>query len=75
MVVVFALPVTFEFERDEVSVRLVMFAPEVVLEAESAVELACGDKPERDRSHTLAFQTLYDNPQLTTNHALQRRSN
>jgi hypothetical protein len=52
-----------------------MFAPEVVLEAESAVELACGDKPERDRSHTLAFQTLYDNPQLTTNHALQRRSN
>ena len=31
---------TFEFERDEVSVRLMMFAPEVVLEAESAVELA-----------------------------------
>lgn len=40
MVVLFALPVTFEFERDEVSVRLVMFAPEVVLEAESAVDLA-----------------------------------
>lgn len=35
MVVVFALLLlTFEFERDEV------FAPEVVLEAESAVELA-----------------------------------
>ncbi len=40
MVVVFALPVTFEFERDEVSVRLLVFAPEVVLEAESAVESA-----------------------------------
>lgn len=34
MVVVFALLLTFEFERDEV------FAPEVVLEAENAVELA-----------------------------------
>ena len=34
VVVVLALPVTFEFERDEVSVRL------VALEAESAVELA-----------------------------------
>ncbi len=40
MVVVFALPVTFEFERDDVSVRLVVFALEVMLEAASAVELA-----------------------------------
>jgi hypothetical protein len=28
VIVVFALPVTFEFERDEVSVMLVVFAPE-----------------------------------------------
>lgn len=32
--------VLFTFERDEVFVRLVAFAPDVVLEAESAVELA-----------------------------------
>lgn len=64
MVVVFALLVMFEFERDEVFVGLVEFVPEVVLEQESAVELAfarhsgsgrCWDKPERDRSHTLAL--------------------
>jgi len=40
VVVVFALPVTFEFERDEVSVRLVVFVPEVMFEADSEVDLA-----------------------------------
>lgn len=37
---------TFEFERDGVSVRLVVFMPEVLLEAKSTVELAFARHPD-----------------------------
>jgi len=79
VVVVFALPVTFEFERDEVSVRLVVFVPEVMFEADSEVDLAFARHAAggvgmslKETAVTLQHFKLCDSPQRTTNHALQR---